>query len=203
MATTPSNAPTGCIPRCLPTPLGAGGVPLALVVDSALSVDVASVVLCLIDVEPFEVVAASVDDEDDDANVVDVDATAADELLAPLALGKLLVSDANVAEVWVLGLVVCSDPVAVLVAGTASTVLTSGEEVAAVVASAVLAPLLASWLSPVDVVSRVVVGATVTAPAVLVISGSALVADGPVVCTGVSTVSVVGAGVVIRKPCSS
>lgn len=186
-------------------------MPLALVVDSALSVDVANVVLCLIDVELFEVVAASVDDDDDDdddddeddANVVDVDATAADELLAPLALGKLLVSDADVVEVWVLGLVGCSDPVAVLVAGTASTVLTPGEGVAAVVASAVMAPSLASWLSPVDAVSRVVVEAAVTAPAVLVISGSALVADGPVVCTGGSTVSVAGAGVVIRNPCSS
>lgn len=105
-----------------------------------------------------------------------------------------------------------SEPIEVLVAVIGSTVLTSEslsatlvpstEGMAVVVASAVMISLLGTWLSSFGAISRVVVGAAVTAPAVLAESGSESVVIGTVVGMG-SPVSIVGADGVIKKPCSS
>lgn len=68
-------------------------MPLALVVDAALSVDVASVVLPLVDVGLSDVFIDTVVDDKD------VDVAETSESLVAVALSELLVSDDIVAEV--------------------------------------------------------------------------------------------------------
>ena len=106
IATAPSNAPTGCISSRPPAPLGAGGVPLVLVVDTADCVLVANVVLLLLDEEPPVVFVAVSTDDCDCVAVVDesviVDIALVGEILVEGLVLMLVDAVADIVPLWVL-----------------------------------------------------------------------------------------------------